>query len=211
MQDHIVKAPPATDPDNGFWVFGYGSLMWKTGFAYTERRIARLEGYRRRFALTSIRYRGSPEVPGLVLGLDWAPGASCTGVAFRVCPSVAQEVRSYLSDRELITRSYFEIAAPVRLLCAGTDADTVRDSEVDAICYVLDRTHEQYAGDLTLEQQAARILAAVGPMGPNIEYFRNTIEHLRELDIEDAELASLARVVESMERGQPPMDGLTGS
>ncbi|MEM7506162.1 MAG: gamma-glutamylcyclotransferase [Pseudomonadota bacterium] len=174
-----------------FWVFGYGSLMWKTGFEYLERRVARLNGYRRAFSLTSIRYRGSPDNPGLVLGLDWDPERSCTGTAFRVCASKADEVREYLSDRELITRSYFEICAPVTLLCEGPG----QGAPVTALTYVLDRTHEQYAGHLSQAEQAARIRSASGPMGPNIEYFDNTVAHLAEIGIDDPDLIDLARAI----------------
>ncbi|MEO1458468.1 MAG: gamma-glutamylcyclotransferase, partial [Pseudomonadota bacterium] len=123
----------------GFWVFGYGSLMWKPGFPFLERRLARLDGYRRAFRLRSIHYRGTPELPGLVLGLDWDPNARCVGMAFRVCPTQGEEVRDYLADRELITRSYFEVLYPVALL----DDDGTAAERVDAICYVLDRTHPQ--------------------------------------------------------------------
>ncbi|MEM9098384.1 MAG: gamma-glutamylcyclotransferase [Pseudomonadota bacterium] len=179
--------------DGDFWVFGYGSLMWKTGFDYLERRVARLDGYQRAFRLTSVRYRGTEAEPGLVVGLDWSPGASCTGIAFRVCASAADDVRSYLSERELVTRSYFEICTPVTLLCDGP----AQDQPVDAICYVLDRTHEQYAGDLTTAEQAVRICRASGPMGPNIEYFENTIAHLEAMGIEDPALADLAAEVRS--------------
>ncbi|MBY8974591.1 gamma-glutamylcyclotransferase [Rhodobacteraceae bacterium NNCM2] len=177
--------------EGDFWVFGYGSLMWKTGFDYLERRTARLENYERAFALTSIRYRGTEEQPGLVVGLDWKPGRSCTGVAFRVCASVASEVRDYLSDRELVTRSYFEICTPVTLLDDGPR----RGETVDAICYVLDRTHEQYAGGISPQEQARRIRLAVGPMGPNIEYFDNTVAHLAEIGIEDESLTQLSRLI----------------
>ncbi|MEM8699464.1 MAG: gamma-glutamylcyclotransferase [Pseudomonadota bacterium] len=181
-------------PDTGFWVFGYGSLMWKPGFDFVERRLARLDGYRRRFALSSTRYRGSPEAPGLLLGLDWAPGQSCTGAAFRVSPDLADETRAYLAERELVTRSYFEISTPVTLICDGPG----QGSQFDAICYVLDRTHPQYAGDLPLEEQVHRIRHAGGPMGPCREYFDNTVAHLAELGIEEPEIADLAEAL-----GQP--------
>lgn len=164
------------------WVFGYGSLMWKPGFEYLERRIARLDGFARRFTLASRHYRGTPEKPGLVLGLDWAPGASCTGVAFRVCPTRDREVRDYLVERELVSYAYFETRYPL------TCADGAR---IEALCYVVDRSHPQYAGGLTVDQQAAIIARAVGPSGPNLEYLENTLAHLRELNIPDPGLEEL--------------------
>ncbi|MEO0994163.1 MAG: gamma-glutamylcyclotransferase [Pseudomonadota bacterium] len=171
----------------GFWVFGYGSLMWRPGFDYLERRRATLSGYRRAFALASHRYRGTPEAPGLVLGLDWAPGASCEGIAFRVCPTQEMPVRDYLHEREMVTRSYIEVCCPVRL--HGVDMPA------EATAYVLDRTHRQYAGGLDLERQADIIASSIGPAGPNTDYLHNTVDHLREIGVEDPELYALDAMV----------------
>ncbi len=169
-----------------FWVFAYGSLMWNPGFEALERRRARLDGYRRAFVLRSYRYRGTPEAPGLVLGLDWRPGATCEGVAYRVCPTKDQEVRDYLHEREMALRSYIEVRLEITLEGAGT---------VPALAYVLDRTHRQYAGGLELEAQAAIIARAVGPAGPNRDYLHNTVTHLIELGIDDPELVRLDALV----------------
>ena len=176
--------------DDGFWVFGYGSLLWKPGFSYAEQRLARLDGFHRRFALKSVHYRGTEENPGLVLGLDWRPGAHCLGAAFRVRGADSRDVRRYLYERELVSYSYFELRCPIDLI--GEDGAAERDT---AICYVLDRTHRQYRGDLTLEQQAEIIAKAEGPMGPNAEYLYSTVAHLTEIGIEDQDLLSLERLV----------------
>lgn len=177
--------------DDAFWVFGYGSLMWQPGFEALARSKAQLFGYRRAFALSSRRYRGTPEAPGLVLGLDWRPGAGCTGIAFRVCRSREADVRAYLHQREMVTRSYIEVCLPVILL----DEAGGEDRCVDALAYVLDRTHPQYAGGLSLEDQARIIARAVGPAGPNCEYLHNTVAHLREIGVDDPELFLLDEMV----------------
>lgn len=175
-----------------FWVFGYGSLMWKPGFDFVERRLARLDGFKRKFALSSWHYRGTRDVPGLVLGLDWAPGEQCAGVAYRVDAATEAEVRLYLAERELVSYAYFETVYPVALL--GADAGPV--ATCDAICYIVDRTHEQYAGGMSLEAQAERILAAAGTSGPNVDYLLSTAEKLQELGIEDSELSTLVDLVQ---------------
>jgi cation transport protein ChaC len=172
-------------------VFGYGSLMWRPGFEVAEVRLAQLDGYRRAFALSSVHYRGTPEFPGLVLGLDWAPGAACTGMALRVEGARADAVRHYLAERELVSRAYFEVRHKVTLLCAGEG----QGAQVDAICYIVDRTHPQYAGGMALAEQAAIIGRAVGPSGSNRDYLLNTAAHLRELGIDDPELFALERLV----------------
>ena len=181
--------------DDGFWVFGYGSLMWRPGFDAAEVRKARLDGYKRAFALSSVHYRGTPECPGLVLGLDWDPASACVGMALRIGPENAAEVRHYLAERELVSRAYFEVRHRVTLLCPGTGPGPGEGDGVDAICYILDRTHPQYSGGLTLAEQAAIIGKACGPTGSNCDYLYNTVAHLRELGVEDPDLMALEQLV----------------
>ena len=181
--------------DGDFWVFGYGSLMWKPDFDVAEARMARLQGYRRAFALTSVHYRGTPELPGLVLGLDWNPANHCTGMALRIGAEAADEVRHYLAERELVTRAYFEVQHKITLLCPDRGSGWAEGESVDAICYILDRTHPQYAGGMALEDQAAIIGAASGPTGSNRDYLFNTVAHLKELGVDDPELFALEQMV----------------
>src|SRR5579871_5271884 len=91
-----------SDPSRGeLWVFAYDSLMWRPGFAYSIRRKARLNGWRRRLCIYSHVYRGTPDRPGLVLGLD--RGGSCPGVAFRIRQDRIDETIAYLRAREQAT------------------------------------------------------------------------------------------------------------
>lgn len=185
-----------------FWVFGYGSLMWKPGFDHVERRLARLDGFRRSFCMWSWHYRGTRDLPGLVLGLDWAPEAACMGVALRISPDDEREVRDYLARRELVSYAYFETLYPVTLLDGLDRLDEAPDETCDqneqreALCYIVDRQHEQYAGGLDLDRQAEMIRAAAGSAGPNSEYLLNTLTRLRQLGIADPELEELGRRVQ---------------
>ncbi|GHC65980.1 gamma-glutamylcyclotransferase [Neogemmobacter tilapiae] len=179
--------------DREFWVFGYGSLMWDPGFAFVERRIARLEGWQRRFCMWSIHYRGTPEAPGLVLALDRAEGEFCEGIAFRIAAEEAEATHALLQERELISYAYAEAFLPVRL--AGGE-------EVEALAYVINQGHEQYARHLSTEEQAQLIATRAGQRGPNRDYLWNTVDHLRELGIEDPRLEALgARVRELVGQG----------
>ncbi len=168
------------------WVFGYGSLIWKPGFAFAERRLATLPGFRRAFCMASIRYRGTPEAPGLVLALDRDPQGACLGVAYRIEDAAAEATVAYLRERELISYAYDEERHPVALDGGGV---------VEAICYVSNRGHAQYRGGLSLEEQAEVIARSVGPMGPNAEYLTNTVEGLAALGLADPELERLAELV----------------
>jgi len=165
------------------WVFGYGSLVWNPGFAWSSQHIARLEGFHRSFCMRSIHHRGTVEDPGLVLALDAASNASCHGVAFEIAAQIAEETLEYLRARELISAAYLETQQVLTL-------DDGRS--VEAITYVIDRDHDQYCGGLDLEEQARIIARAVGGRGPNTEYLFQTSAHLAELGLPDAELAWLS-------------------
>ena len=157
-----------------FWVFGYGSLMWNPGFAYTERTEALIFGYRRSLCVRSFVHRGTPEKPGLVLGLD--RGGSCRGIAFRIAPDDVRETLGYLRERELVTKVYLEKKLPIRI---------TGGKRVTAVAYVVDRSHEQYAGALDAAEAARIVHLSTGQSGPNDAYVLNTIDHLHQMGIRD--------------------------
>ncbi|MBY6239670.1 gamma-glutamylcyclotransferase [Methylosinus sp. Sm6] len=171
----------ATTGDD-FWVFGYGSLMWRPGFEFIEKAEARVHGYHRSLCVFSHVHRGTPERPGLVLGLDY--GGSCQGVAFRVPAAARTETLAYLRARELVTSVYVERTVGLRF--AGGVA-------ARALTFVVDRAHEQYAGRLPVEEMARLVAHGVGASGANPDYVRNTFEHLQQLDVHDAALAEIVR------------------
>ncbi|MEC9434627.1 MAG: gamma-glutamylcyclotransferase [Pseudomonadota bacterium] len=179
------------------WVFGYGSLIWNPGFPFAETRPGRLTGYRRAFCLRSIRYRGTPEAPGLVLALDPAPEAFCRGLLYRVEPGAEPETRAYLRHREMSNLSYHEVMARVELEGGDPEdapGDRPGERAVEALCYVMNVNHENYA-KMPLEAQAEIIARAEGPAGPNRDYLHNTVAHLRALGLPDPELERLDGLV----------------
>ena len=176
-------------PGKDFWVFGYGSLIWHPGFPHVEVRRGRLHGYNRRFCILSHRYRGTPERPGLVLGLD--RGGSCQGLVYRVPAGEAEEVMDYLYDREMITGVYFP-----RWLEVRTD-----QGPVTAASFVVDRGHVQYAGALTPEETAYLITQGCGERGRCEEYLRKTVHHLDALGLGCPRLSHLLRLVEAGSSG----------
>jgi len=176
------------DGANRGWVFGYGSLMWRPGFDYLERRAARLHGRRRAFCIYSVHHRGTPARPGLVLGL--APGGSVRGVAYRVADGHWQEVIAYLREREQPTETYVESSAVVRL-----DGGTARR----AVVFLSDVAHPQWAGALSLEAQADLITGATGLSGRNTDYLRDLVAHLKAERIADKTMERLLAMVEARE------------
>lgn len=177
-------------PEDDLWIFGYGSLMWDPGFPHVEARQASITGFHRSFCVTSYRYRGTAEVPGLVLGLD--RGGSCHGMAFRVIPQDQPQTLDYLWDREMISGVYRPEKLDVRLRRPREGSpDSVR-----ALTFVVQRHHDQYVGGLTLEETAAVICRARGQRGACADYLRNTVRHLSAMEIEDAALTQLLEAVE---------------
>jgi len=169
------------------WVFGYGSLLWNPGFEPVETLRADLSGYQRSFCMLSIHHRGTVADPGLVLALDAEPDARCAGVAFRVAEAEEAAVLQYLRDRELISSAYVE---------KQVDLCLADGREITALAYVIERDHAQYC-QFSLEEQAQRIAHAVGGRGPNVEYLVNTARHLKDIGIDDEDMAWLvARVSE---------------
>ncbi|MET4806984.1 cation transport protein ChaC [Limibacillus sp. MBR-115] len=181
-----LKRPAMDIPRDDYWVFGYGSLMWDPGFPHLEVRATRLHGFRRCFCVYSYNYRGTPERPGLVLGLD--RGGSCWGLAYRVPRAEGAEVMAYLYEREMMTGVYIP-----RWLALKDD----RGRSVTALGFVVDRHHKQYAGALSDSETAALICQGAGKRGACQEYLRNTVRHLEALGMHDRSLHRLLQLVET--------------
>ena len=165
------------------WVFGYGSLIWNPGFPHTERVPARMVGLHRSLCVYSFVHRGTPEKPGLVLGLD--RGGACRGIAYRVMAKQRTETLAYLRAREQATSVYLERVRTAWL--AGKP-----EKPVQAICYVVDRSHRQYAGRLSIHEQAHIVRQGHGGSGNNREYVLETVNALETLGMRDRELHLLA-------------------
>lgn len=184
---HQDEAKSLLSHPDDLWIFGYGSLMWRPGFSFVERHVARVHGYRRSFCILSHAHRGTVEKPGLVLGLD--RGGSCVGVAFRVAIENRQATIGYLREREQVTGVYLEKTVMAEIGSKGP---------VPAVTYVVDRTHCQYSGQLSDSEKLAFIRQGHGISGHNPDYVRSTHEHLLTLGIRDA---TIARLVAALEKG----------
>ncbi len=176
------------------WVFGYGSLLWDPGFEPAESRRGVLHGYHRSFCMLSIHYRGTEAQPGLVLALDNADHATCTGLALRAKDGQEDQVLADLRARELISDAYLE-----KFVDVETEA-----GPINAVTYVINHNNHQYC-DFDLEKQAQMIASATGARGANSEYLKNTADHLDKMNIRDDEMAWLVqRVSQLLDPDGPP-------
>jgi glutathione-specific gamma-glutamylcyclotransferase len=181
------------------WIFGYGSLMWDPGFAYGEAQPALLRGYHRRFCVYSRHYRGTPERPGLVLGLD--RGGACRGVAFRVPAADVAPALHYLWEREMSAYTYRLKELPVRL----------DRGSIAAYAFVVDRGNPNYTGQLSLDDTARLILQGVGGRGSCRQYLEKTVEELRKLGLVDGVLHQLEAKVRDLAAREAPCGQMTPS
>jgi cation transport protein ChaC len=172
-----------TDSSGDLWVFGYGSLIWRPGFDFIERVPARLVGEHRALCVYSFDHRGTPERPGLVLGLD--RGGACRGVAFRIEAKRRNETIAYLRGREQTTHVYREVMRSVWL-------ENEPRQRISALAYVVDRGHVQYAGRLPLAEQLRIVQQGHGRSGNNRDYVLSTVKAIEAEGFRDAQLHQLA-------------------
>ncbi len=173
--------PPAPNP----YVFGYGSLIWNPGFPFIRSERALLHGAHRSLSVYSHRHRGTAERPGLVFGLS--RGGACAGIAFEVEAAKWPAVFDYLQEREQDRGVYREVFREVTLQ-SGT--------RVRALAYLVNQTHPQFAGRLSIPEQVALVRSATGESGRNTEYVRNTARHLLALGIRDRTLEGIVAALD---------------
>src|SRR6201746_2185368 len=182
-----AKTATETEPSEGdLWVFGYGSLMWRPGFAFIEQVPARLIGEHRALCVYSFDHRGTPEKPGLVLGLD--RGGACRGGAFRIAASLRAATGDYLRSREQTTHVYREVMRSVWL-------ENEARQRASALAYVVDRSHVQYAGRLTLADQLRSVQQGHGRSGNNRDYVLSTVKSIEAQGFRDPQLHQLAAML----------------
>jgi len=161
------------------WVFAYGSLMWDPGFYFEDVRIARVEGFARRFCLHMDKGRGSPETPGFMAALD--DGRYCDGLAFRIAAELVDHETAVIWRREMIAYGYKAVFVP---------AD-IGGEQVHALTFVADHATDRYAGDVDLDRSARMIATAQGINGTNLDYISNLAAQLEILGLSDPDFEEL--------------------
>lgn len=174
------------DHGNDLWVFAYGSLMWDPGIHFAEVRLARVEGYQRRFGYRISAGRGSPECPALMLTLAPQPG-QCTGLVFRVPAALVDAETAILWRREMIRGGY----SPLWQTVATPQGD------VPALVFAANCAHPEYVGELPMDETAAVVATACGPLGSNRAYLECLAAQLVALGVEDAYVVRLLAQVQA--------------
>jgi cation transport protein ChaC len=172
------------------WVFGYGSLIWHPEFSFDSQSCGVVYGFHRSLCLWSRLYRGTPEQPGLVLGLE--PGGSCRGLAFRIPAEIAQQELTRLWAREMMTGSYNPRWLDVRT--TGSNAP----KRLQAIGFTMDRNAAHYAGELDRETLLGTLCRARGERGSSADYLLSTVACLEQHGISDRHLEALALEVKEL-------------
>jgi cation transport protein ChaC len=162
------------------WVFGYGSLIWSPEIDYSRAELGRVHGYHRAFCIGSTHYRGTPEAPGVVLGLE--RGGSCVGMAYRLHHVSRRRAIERLYEREMTDHVYVPTLACVTLTSGR---------QVRALTFVANRASDAYVR-LTEHEILARLGSCSGQRGANRDYAINTWRSLQEHGVHDARLTRLA-------------------
>jgi glutathione-specific gamma-glutamylcyclotransferase len=167
--------------DGDIWVFGYGSLMWNPIFSAADSRVVRITGYHRSFCLRSTVGRGSPDRPGLMLGLD--AGGSSVGVALRISGESRADDLALLWRREMSTGSYVP-----KWLRGRSELGDVR-----VLAFAANRRADNYVGDLPEEEVAKLLSTGAGFLGTNLDYLVRTHGSLVHHGIKDRRVNRLMR------------------
>ncbi len=165
-------------PQGRLWVFAYGSLMWSPCFSFREKFLARVHGYHRALCILSTRYRGTKRRPGLVMGL--CRGGSCWGMLYRIGASQIGRTLRRLWYREMPRRVYRPTLVRAQI---GRRGRSVR-----ALAFLADPSHPAYVRELDLHGRARLVAQGIGQRGPNVDYIRNTLDHMHAVGVRDPHL-----------------------
>ena len=180
-----LDATLAARPVSGdIWLFGYGSLIWNPAFHYAERQAVMIRGWHRQFCLATPIGRGTPDRPGLVLGLD--RGGACRGVAFRIAGADARTELELVWRREMVTGAY----VPRWVTLHGPDMPR----GTSGIAFTINRAAANYVRPVSEEDTARVIATAHGALGPCRDYLFDTIQGLAGFGIRDRHLDRIGRL-----------------
>jgi cation transport regulator ChaC len=168
------------------WIFGYGSLIWKTGFPFEERVPGYVRGWSRKFWQGSPDHRGTEENLGRVVTLVEQPDAMVWGVAYRIHQDHVSEVLEQLDFRE--KGGYTTIEVPVWNKAHEIEVPT-------AMAYLATSDNPYYLGDASPLQIAQHIQRSHGPSGSNLEYLMSLHHALVAMKVDDDHVRELVEAL----------------
>lgn len=177
----VLNSPQRNGGD--VWLFAYGSLIWNPVFEYASRQVATVHGFHRSMCLWSRINRGTPQAPGVVLGLD--RGGRCTGVIYRISAQIAETELRLLWRREMLLGSYTP-----RWVYATRGNENFR-----ALAFVVNRERAGYAGRIPTDQLVDILCRAKGKLGSALDYLRLTVDGLAANGIRDPQLLQLDALI----------------
>lgn len=189
------------EPDADVWLFAFGSLIWNPACESVEQRAAVVPGWHRSFCIRLIWYRGTPERPGLMMGLD--RGGLCRGVAYRIARRDAWSALSRVLRREISVKP---AANRPRWLSARIGGERRQ-----VLGFVANRQATSYVGRLPLDRMAELIASGCGHRGSCAEYLLNTVLKLDEHGIRDRNLWRLQALVAERLAGMTAEPTVPGS
>ncbi|XP_060867678.1 putative glutathione-specific gamma-glutamylcyclotransferase 2 isoform X2 [Metopolophium dirhodum] len=164
-----------------FWIFGYGSLIWKTNFPFIKKYPGYIKGYTRRFYQFSPDHRGTND-----LSRVW-------GIAYAIDNRDIDNVCAGLDLRERAGYTKKVIQFHTK-----TNEDQI-PSEVTV--YIADENNEWFAGEAPIQQIASRIAVCRGTSGSNPEYVYKLAAEMRRIapEEDDKHLFELEMALKSIE------------
>ncbi|MBI0534012.1 hypothetical protein D9599_00275 [Roseomonas sp. KE2513] len=187
------------DPGLGLWVFAYGALMWQ--FAEAAPDIvapARLPGLARRYTVSDIQDRGTPDAPSLTLALEEAPALACAGLLVHL-PGPKVEDHLWPIWQQEMSGGFYEPQWRDALLSRAHDGS---GAPVRTLAFVARHDHPLYAGEKPLGTVADTLARARGKNGTAAAYLLDAAETVRRHGMRDALLESLE--AEVAQRLAPP-------
>lgn len=168
-----------------FYIFAYGSLIWRPDFFYEQAVRASVPGYERRFWQASHDHRGTPQLPGRVVTMVAIPDGQCEGIAYRLPSQGREAILHALDEREQDGYGRTWVNA-----LAEQGADSFR-----ALTWMASPGNPSWVGDESLAAVARLIANRHGPSGSNREYLMRLHLAFNDLGILDTHIEQLVELV----------------
>lgn len=165
------RLPVVNKEEDEWWVFGYGSLVWKPDLPFEQEFDGSITGFVRRFYQTSPDHRGTQELPGRVVTLVESEHDHSVvfGKVYLVDRASRLATQAKLRHRE--KAGYEE-----RVVQVTTPSGRV----ISASVFWAPDSNPHYS-HAPAEQIAREIATRQGPSGPNLEYFDRLWQAMHEM------------------------------